>query len=64
MSDIEFSPGDKYKIYFGDPEDNLENNPENNPYRNITDYNSTTHNIGDNPTYLRIHVVSVGDNSI
>ena len=65
LSDIEFSPGDKYKIYFGDnPEDNLEDNPENNPYRNITDYNSTTHNIGDNPKYLRIHVVSVGDNSI
>ena len=61
MSDIEFSPGDKYKIYFGDdPKDNSEDNP----YRNITDYNSTTHNIGDNPKYLRIHVVSVGDNSI
>ena len=61
LSDIEFSPGDKYKIYFGD---DPKNNPENNPYRNITDYNSTTHNIGDNPKYLRIHVVSVGDNSI
>ena len=42
LSDIEFSPGDKYKIYFGD---DPKNNPENNPYRNITDYNSTTHNI-------------------
>lgn len=51
---IIFSPGDKFKIYFGN------RNPDT---ENLTDYGSTTHIYGADPKYLRIHVVSIDEDN-
>lgn len=56
LSDLEFNPGDKFKIYF--------NQSLNNTVNNITDYGSTTHVIGDNPKKFKIHVVSINDSGV
>ena len=57
LSDLEFNPGDKFKIYF---KQSLNNNTTD----NITDYGSTTHVIGDNPKKFKIHVVSINDSGV